>query len=170
MNANAVKIFLMTGPPFGLAMGAITEFLYSFLLGNASVFWGTAILSGSAAGILFTIFSQSKMVAKSVAIEVPEGETVMYDDGANHFLGQESRGGHLYLTDHHLIFQPHDFNIQLQSVKMPLSAISKVTPRQTFYLVPNGLAVETKDGEVHKFVVFNRKRWLAEIASVMAAI
>jgi len=54
------------------------------------------------------------------------GETLIFEALANHFLGDEGRGGRIHLTNRRIAFVPHRFNIQLGTVDIPLEAAQKV--------------------------------------------
>lgn len=80
---------------------------------------------------------------------------------ANYFRGAEAVGGKLYFDDKGLTFKPHAINIQKDQLRLLFADMQEVRPRKTWGLIPNGLAVFTKDGREHKFVVYHPKK-LAE--------
>lgn len=100
-------------------------------------------------------------------ISLNPGERVLREGAANLFRGYEAVGGRLFLTTARLHFQSHDFNVQTGALTLPLAAICAARPAWTQLLgvplVPNGLWVETRSGEVYRFVVFARKAWAAQI-------
>ncbi|MCA9621937.1 MAG: hypothetical protein KC731_23090 [Myxococcales bacterium] len=52
-----------------------------------------------------------------------EGEVVSHDLRANHFLHDEGRGGRLRISDRHLVFEPHRYNVQLDRLILDLDEI-----------------------------------------------
>jgi hypothetical protein len=142
----------------------------AFILTGRSFHFGFIALStGLAFGVICSAIMRSTAVKKAVRIDLPEGETVQYSGGANHFLGAEARGGYLYLTNRNLIFQPHDFNIQTDGVAILLEDITEVKPIWSLGIVPNGVGVTTRDGVMNKFVVYQRKVWISRLRAVARA-
>lgn len=158
-----IKYVVMAGLPFGLLFGSIIKLHELIQTGNPSGFLFVVIASGLFFGIAVAAFARSSGVQKAVQIQLPEGETVEYSGVANHFMKAESRGGYLYLTNKNLIFKPHNINVQKQSISISLNDITKVWFSMSLGIVPNGLSVETKDGQVNKFVVMQRGNWKKNI-------
>jgi hypothetical protein len=98
-----------------------------------------------------------------MSIDLADGESMVKEGFANHFKGFESVGGRLLLTTRRLVFKPHKLNVQRQQDSYPLEEIATVEPRNTWWVVPNGLLVTMRDGHSEKFVVYGRRRWVAEI-------
>lgn len=88
-----------------------------------------------------------------------ENENTLYEGSANHLKGWEGVGGHLYLTNHRLVFKSHILNAQTDEWQVFLREILDVTPTSALGIVPNQLSVKTTNG-VEKFVVFGRDKWL----------
>ena len=153
----------MAGLPFGLLFGSIMKLPHLMQTGNPSGFLFVVITSGLFFGIAIAAFARSSGVQKAVQIQLPEGETVEYSGAANHFMKAESRGGYLYLTNKNLIFKPHNINVKRQPISISLSDITKIWPSMSLGIVPNGLSVETKNGQVNKFVVMQRGAWKKNI-------
>ena len=76
---------------------------------------------------------------------------------ANYFRGIEAVGGRLYFDETGMTFRSHNWNIQTGETRIEYRDIQSFSKRNTLGLVPNGLAVFTKDGFEHKFVIFHRK-------------
>lgn len=88
--------------------------------------------------------------------------------GANLQNGIETVGGHLYLTNHRLVFESHAFNVQHGVTKIKLSNIKDMQKCWTKFLgfipvMPNSLAVYTTQGKEFRFVLFGRDEWIAAI-------
>ena len=83
---------------------------------------------------------------------------------ANHFRGIEARGGEMLLEAGKLYFNPHQFNIQRQTVELAVSDILSVEKMNYFFgLVDSGIKITSSNGRVEKFVVGNREQWIAAI-------
>ncbi|GAA3283206.1 GRAM domain-containing protein [Nesterenkonia halobia] len=100
--------------------------------------------------------------------ELDAGETVLKSSNANLQRGAETVGGRLHLTDRRLIFESHAFNIQSGASVVGLGEIVDAEPVWTLFLnsipvMPNSLAVRTRDGGELRFVLFGRKTWRREI-------
>lgn len=100
-------------------------------------------------------------------------ETLQKTGFANLQRGWEAVGGRLALTDRRLIFESHPFNIQSGKTVIPLPTIADVKECWTkllnlFPLVPNSIAVTTKDGHEYHIVVYSRKDWIDAIMKQVA--
>ena len=84
---------------------------------------------------------------------------------ANYFRGPEAVGGKLYFDEQGLTFKPHSLNIQKEQLRLRFADMQDVRPRKTWGLIPNGLAVFTRDGTEHKFVVYHPKELTEYIRS-----
>jgi hypothetical protein len=101
-------------------------------------------------------------------ISLMPGETVVKESRANLQRGPETVGGHLYLTDHRLIFESHRLNVQRGATIVPLSDVVEVTPVWTRFLnlvplLPNSIRVRTREGEERRVVCSKRGDWMAAI-------
>lgn len=67
------------------------------------------------------------MIARSFAAKpeflLEEGEIVQEKIAANHMLGREARGGVMVLTDRRIGFEPHRFNVQLDTWSVPRASV-----------------------------------------------
>jgi hypothetical protein len=158
-----IKSALVLGVPFGLLFGAAVQIPAFVMTGEPFYFVSIALSTGLLFGVICSAIMSSTAVEKAVRIDLPDGETVQYSGGANHFLGAEARGGYLYLTNRNLIFQPHGFNIQTDGVSIALVDIAEVKPIWSLGIVPNGVGVTTRDGVMNKFVVYQRKEWVSRL-------
>lgn len=75
---------------------------------------------------------------------------------ANYIRGMEGVGGKVVFDNTGLTFYPHAINIQRAEEQIDYCNIKEVKKRNTLGLVPNGIAIVTKDGHEHKFVVYDR--------------
>lgn len=97
-------------------------------------------------------------------------ETLLREGAANLQRGVETVGGQLRLTDRRLLFTSHGFNVQNGSTSITLADIVQVRPCWTRLLnlvpvFPNSLAVETRDGGRHCFVLYRRGAWADAITA-----
>lgn len=88
---------------------------------------------------------------------------------ANLQRGMEAVGGRLILTADALLFQPHAFNVQTQSLSVPLGQIAAMQPCWTrlfglLPIAPTSLSVRLSDGSEHRFVIGKREQWMVDIA------
>lgn len=86
---------------------------------------------------------------------------------ANHFVGLEATGGKMTISDEGVFFKTHQLNIQNHEVLIPFNSISKIEFCNTLKIVPNGMKLILKDGTIHQFVLWKRKKAKAEIESRM---
>ncbi|MBC6112421.1 hypothetical protein ACFOG5_10045 [Pedobacter fastidiosus] len=128
---------------------------------------GYAIITAPIAGLLFGLamyfFVNSKKINEQTNLSEAEQESIIYSGAANHFKNTEAVGGKLYLLTDRIEFKSHQYNFQKHSFSIGLHEIQALNFYKTLGLIPNGLEVILKDGEVEKFVVNNRNTWRANI-------
>jgi hypothetical protein len=83
-------------------------------------------------------------------------EKIFFDVAANLFRGMEAVGGKLKVTNYRLVFESHALNFQTGTTEIPLGNIVEAKKRNTAGIVPNGMAILTRDGMEYRFVVWNR--------------
>ena len=98
-----------------------------------------------------------------VHMTTQEANQEQFNVTANLFRGLESVGGKLKITDKEIIFTPHKINAQKNPLSIKINDIKEVGKRNTFYIVPNGLAIVVKSGEEYKFVVNNRQKIITHL-------
>jgi len=101
-------------------------------------------------------------------VQLPQGEVIIKEGAANLQKGIETVGGKLRLTNQRLLFKAHKLNVLGGTTEIELTDIksSHVCWTKLFGLipfVPNSLAVLTNDGNEYRFVLFDRKAWVAAI-------
>jgi len=99
-------------------------------------------------------------------------EQITRDGRANAQRGLEAVGGHLYLTDHRLIFESHAFNIQRGNIILDLADIVSVEPAWArllgfIPLVPNSVKVRLGSGKGYRFVVKDKSQWVTDISAAL---
>jgi len=95
-------------------------------------------------------------------------ETLIKDGAANLQRGIETVGGRVHLTSQRLVFESHAINIQTGATIIPLESITGVRKCWTRFLnliplFPNSVAIATKEGKEHRFVMFARQSWVDAI-------
>jgi len=106
----------------------------------------------------------------AMTIEIRMGEEVIKKGPANHFKGMESVGGRLYLTNQRVYFKSHPINVQTHELTIELKDIKTIGKRNTLGIVPNGVFIETQQGNTEKLVVNGRKKWLFEITKLLETL
>lgn len=154
---------LVSGVIFAGLMAVFYSFQYGVLRG---------VLEGAAVGLVYGIAMyfviNSGWFKKKTAIEIDNGEPVVMDGGANHFLNGEAVGGKLYLTHDQLRFKSHKFNIQNHELLMNVHDIKQVGFYNIAGIIRNGIQVTMNTGKTEKFVVNKREQWVSEIEKVKA--
>ncbi len=102
--------------------------------------------------------------------ELQQGEEIIKKAPANLQKGIETVGGHLYLTNQRLVFETHSLNVQRGVTGLYLTNISSTRKCWTKFLgtiplLPNSLAICTKQGKEYRFVIFGRTAWASAIES-----
>lgn len=167
------KTKIRVGLFFGVAMALffiVRDFFINDDLTARSIIISivAALIGGAISGLFFAWFmarfANSKSVAQSTKIEIADGETILFETGANHFKGAEGVGGKLYLTNQRLVFKSHKFNIQKHELSIGLRDIAKVDRYKTLGLVNNGLMVTTSENTTEKFVVQQIEEWVTQLS------
>lgn len=148
------KTIVLAGVPFGIGMGLYFNWHFGFSFGLLG-----GLFCGIFFGILTNIFTEIQTKKMQSQTGVFEDEAIIFQGGANHFKGRESRGGWLTLTSTRLAFRSHGINFQNTPLDIPLTEIESADPALTFRFIPNGLRIKRKNGVVESFVVYHRKTW-----------
>ena len=105
--------------------------------------------------------------------EFLDGETIVKETAANLQRGIETVGGRLYLSSRRLIFESHPFNIQTGATAVSLDDVVGVRKSWTRFLnvipvMPNSIAVTTKDGTEYRLVLNDRGGWVEAIKAALS--
>ncbi|HSO58600.1 MAG TPA: GRAM domain-containing protein [Paenisporosarcina sp.] len=92
-----------------------------------------------------------------------EANQEQFNVAANLFRGMESVAGKMKITDKEIIFTPHKINAQRNPISININDIKEVGKCNTFYIVPNGLAIVVKSDEEYKFVVNKRQKIITHL-------
>lgn len=131
---------------------------------TALVMLFVSVLCGFGVAVLFALpaFLAVRAFGPKIEPSFEDGESRFLDVPANHFLGDEGRGGRLYVTDRRALFVPHRFNVQLATVEQrwdrvedlqwarvvgaggaPLSSVLEIVERERVerYVVRDAVAI-----------------------------
>lgn len=142
---SMVCILLFQNLEKGFILGCLAGLLYAA---------GTSI---------FTNVISKKMVKIRRVLETQS--TVIYDDGANHWVGKEAAGGWLFLLEDSLYFVSHKGNITVHECKIPYQEIESVGKGKKM----RSICIERKNGKKEEFVVNGCKKWTKLIETQMEA-
>lgn len=150
---------------FGVLQGALIGYLHSALpprtAADLAYLLFVALVQGSLFGVGMAWFAAR--VRARTAIVLPPGEEVEHSSDANCGMS----GGRLYLTNRHLIFKPHKFNLNTAAILVGRSEIAGAAAYRRLGL-PNGLMVMLRNGDVWRFVVVDNEGWASRIRPVRA--
>jgi hypothetical protein len=170
--------------PFVLVPGLLASFGWGWILlapiiqnGRVSLdavamVVGLALLCGFGVGALvgLSAFLAYQFFTNPIPKMAPrDGETTIEVLRANHFLGDEGRGGKLYVTSTRLAFLPHRLNVQLARVELPYDEVVLVGWRQIVRagnVLGTTLEIETHE-RADVFVVKNDRAVAERIASLV---
>ncbi len=153
---NRIKTAILEGVLLGIFMAVFFTIIFGPLTGIiCGIVLGTVF--GSAMGFFHSRQSRN---FDDIRLEIQKKENVLFDEGAYHFMGSESVGGWLFLTDKSLIFISHKYNVQRHAMEIPLENINEVCAEPSFNIAQNGLAIKTKGGKITKLVVNQRNKWI----------
>lgn len=99
---------------------------------------------------------------------IQSSEKVVKQEGASYFEGFIAQGGVLTLTNKRLIWEPNQQSGK-ESVVILLGEIGNVDYYKTLSIIPNGLSVFKKNGDIENFVVDDRVAWRSLIVQNLAA-
>jgi CRISPR/Cas system CMR subunit Cmr4 (Cas7 group RAMP superfamily) len=95
-------------------------------------------------------------------------EKVVKEEGASYFEGFIAQGGVLTLTNKRLIWKPNNLS-KSEKFEIMLSEIGNVDYYKTLSIIPNGLSLFMKNGDIENFVVDDRIDWRSSICKCLAA-
>lgn len=98
---------------------------------------------------------------------IQSSEKVVKQEGASYFEGFIAQGGVLTMTNKRLIWQPNEPSGQ-EIVVILLKDIGNVDYYRTLSIIPNGLSIFKKNGDIENFVVDDRVVWRSLIMQSMS--
>jgi hypothetical protein len=174
--ALAPLLFLVTRPAVlvAWAIGAVamiwvlvpqavahghTEFSDYATMGGLGLFCGL----GLAVPFVGVPFFVRRAFAPVPVFELEQGEILLYEVPANHFLSGESRGGKALVTTRRLGFRPHRFNVQVDLWSVRLEDLRSLTTEGERFLVIETVSVVAQD-----WLVVARPQALADYVGAIA--
>ncbi|MEM6791162.1 MAG: hypothetical protein AAGA56_11380 [Myxococcota bacterium] len=167
--------------PFILASLAWGGYLVSLVTaqtggdaGTVATMLGIALMCGFGFAVLTALpgFAAYRLLtAPKPSWQACSDEEALDEFGANHFLGDEGRGGRLYVTNQRLVFLPHRVNVQLDPCEVFFGDILAVGWRNITrkgQVLSTTLELATKEGD-QVFVVKNAFQLAARVDELIAA-
>lgn len=162
--AIAPMIFLVTRTPVLVAWAFGAMGMFALLLPGAiehghdtpsdlAIMTGLSLFSGLgvAALVVGPVFFIVRAFAPSPVFPLEEGEEILREITANHFIGGEARGGKLILTTRRVGFRPHRFNVQLATWSVPIGDVLGTSVEGERFLL-----LETKGAKDPEWIVVMR--------------
>jgi hypothetical protein len=156
-------LFLASFVFFGAAMGGV-----QWLISGDAMF---GLIMGAFSGLLFSaamlIFATVLQKVRAFGLRDiggwAEEERIIKESPANMMRRGEGAGGKLFLTNLRIRFCSHRFNADEGDYSFSLASVQSVTPERTLGIIPNSISVQFGDGRQAKFVVPDRRSWIASI-------
>ncbi|MCK7590815.1 GRAM domain-containing protein [Subsaxibacter sp. CAU 1640] len=104
-----------------------------------------------------------RTLGQNITPDLDDDEKVEVEGPANLFRGIEGVGGKLFLTNTHLIFKSHKFNVQGGQTAISYQDIADVQKRKTAKFIDNGLRIVTKNDKQYDLVVNERSVWYDQL-------
>ena len=142
MNENSTGMDITKSVLAGFAGGAVSGILYAVLL---------------------RLISRSRYFKLQVRFEMLPDESILFESGANHFVGAEAVGGKLFLTNQRLVFKSHSWNFQNHQFVIRSSDLQGYNRFKPLGVANNGLEMLLAAGTSEKFVVEDLERWVKHL-------
>jgi hypothetical protein len=97
-------------------------------------------------------------------------EILLKKGRANHFEGAMGMIGRLYLTNKRLYFVTHPLNFKRYDFEVGLEDIAQINTQNNLYLFTRGVVIVLRNGETHRFALWNRAKWKVSIESACSHI
>ncbi len=161
-----IKFGVFAAIAFGVPIGLVVWAIY----GDGQF----ALYAGLGGGIAFGVIMVVVMAAVSARTAknrpaLDDGEVLIKEDAANHFVGMVAVGGWLFLTNRRLHFKSHAANTRNHETSYPLAEITGLAATRTMGLVPNSFVATMASGADEKFVVRGRAKWVAAVENARSA-
>jgi hypothetical protein len=134
--------------PEPIRLGALAKRALAAFAGGAFMGVGIAAVFGR-----IKLWSADEVDAGGRPAWLEGDEPLVRHGPANRFRGPWALGGWLFLTDRRLVFRPHRLMQRAKPEAWPLDSIAAAEPCRTLWLVPNGLRVRLRGGDVVRFAV-----------------
>jgi hypothetical protein len=94
-----------------------------------------------------------------MVVKLNENETVIKASDSNYFNADARVEGKLILTNQRIYFKTVNDTAKANDFEVLFTQIREIMFFNTWKVIPNGLAVITKEGKELKFLVKNRDQW-----------
>ena len=162
IKSNPIYTVFLVSSFFSAFMGLILGMVIS---NDFKIVLFITLISALSTGITFSIIIY---IALKLSSQKPinfgiNEEDILVFGRANHQANLIYRGGQLILTEKELIFTPSKLNLHKDILHIPLDSIKTLIEKNFYLLIPTGLYIELKNGDVERFVINDHKSWLQEI-------
>lgn len=167
IKSNPIYTVFLVSSFFSAFMGF---FLGLVISNHFKIVLFITLISALSTGIIFSIiiYIALKISAKKPKNLATNEADILIFGRANHQSNLVYRGGHLIITKNELIFTPNNLNIHKEILKLPLNQINQLIEKNFYLIIPTGLYIEMKNGEVERFVINDRRIWMNEILAIKA--
>ncbi len=132
--------------------------------GYSIIILRTLLIVATGTVLMYTMLSVSQAENQTAIDNLKSKQEVTNTAGANLVQGINSIGGIIVVSKEEINFLPHSVNFgSKQPIKIPKSNIESAELYNTFFVIPNGVKVTTKDNQTYKFIVNGRKQILQDI-------
>lgn len=149
---DGIKNFCLSFVLFSLPFGLVCVFLFQNLQKGMILGCLAGLLYATGISIFCAVVGKRMKGLKS---ELEKESKVLYDGGANHWMGKEAVGGWLFLLEDGLYFVSHNVNLQVHECRIPYQEIQGVHEGRK----PRSICLELKSGRQEEFVVNHGRIW-----------
>ena len=103
---------------------------------------------------------------KQTIIKIMPNDSIINEAGTNLFVGKIAIGGKLALTKEKLIFKPHKFNRQVDSVEIQIAEIKNLRVFKSLGFLTNRLAIFS-DTNKYDFVLEDPNQWKSQVLNCL---
>ena len=149
---DGIKNFCLSFVLFSLPFRFVCTILFQSLR--------KGMVLGCLAGLLYAVGISVFCAVTGKRMEVLKSKLekesrILYDGGANHWVGKEAVGGWLFLLEEDVYFVSHKMNLQTHECKIPYQEIRSIRKGRK----PRSICLELKSGQQEEFVVNHGRIW-----------
>jgi hypothetical protein len=166
MKINVVRVILNIA--VCTAISALSKFIFNDINFTTPELL-SSLLSGTIFGSVMTWLQhynrrkQSEALANTMKVPLEEGETLIFEDNANLFKGQQAIGGKMLLTNKRLIFTPHRHNADINTENFFLQEIMGASETKIGSDINNALLLTLSNNVTERIVVNLPLKWVENI-------
>jgi hypothetical protein len=134
--------------------------------GDFALAAGIALICGGGVAVMLLgpVFFLLRLRVPAPVVTLEDGEVLLNERLANHFLGGEGRGGALLISSRRLLFRPNRFNVQLNTWSVPLADITRLEHEGSRLLI-----VHVAGKTAPEWIVVNEPARVAAFVTRLAA-